>query len=382
MSHQLTLPDFPAPALKAQNKPYEPAPKPVKASNLFEPFAQCISIKPNCLSLYTDYSSVRHRKKLLAEISPRSVTRILNTGTMSRQSSSKFKLAMDYLSLITKTKKVFNDSTGKIFYMTHNFITLTLSDKQKHSDGWIKKHLLKNWFDTIKKSFPAISFVWKAETQANGNLHFHIITDHFIPFTYINKTWNRIQWKNGYMKKYLSDHGHINAPSTEVQKIKNDKVLKKYLMKYMIKANSKKKISDVQAEIDSLKNKCAFELNQNKRDGFSLAITKLNKLLSELKRRKVQGKIWGCTDNLLLKPYSCELENLGPVSYENIFSLPQLFANEFFSVFKIDNFVQFIKGFSSYDLGFIRDYYKKLIPKPVPLFKLYHTNENYSYKLN
>ena len=53
------------------------------------------------------------------------------------------------------------------------FITLTLSDVQAHTDDSIKEHMLQPFLYWLQRYYNC-SYVWKAETQINGNIHFHI----------------------------------------------------------------------------------------------------------------------------------------------------------------------------------------------------------------
>ena len=61
-----------------------------------------------------------------------------------------------------------------------NLITLTLPSKQnEHSDNEIKHRALNNFFTQLRTKHNLVNYVWKAEKQKNGNIHFHIITDKF-----------------------------------------------------------------------------------------------------------------------------------------------------------------------------------------------------------
>ena len=99
------------------------------------------------------------------------------------------------------------------------FITLTLSSTQRHDDRWIKKNMLELFIKRMQNKFGVENYFWKAEAQKNGNLHFHLITDVFIPMTFIQSNWNEIQRSHGYLDHYFSIYGHYNAPSTHIREL-------------------------------------------------------------------------------------------------------------------------------------------------------------------
>lgn len=125
---------------------------------------------------------------------------------------------------------------------TLKLITLTLSDSQAHSDQLIKQRLLKEFLNTMKTKYNMRNYIWKAERQKNGNIHFHIVTDLWIHYRYVQDEWNAIQEQYGYLKTYKAIHGHTCAPSTEIKKAKNPQKTVRYMAKYMCKNDENEKI--------------------------------------------------------------------------------------------------------------------------------------------
>ena len=82
------------------------------------------------------------------------------------------------------------------------FITLTLPSKQVHSDKIIKSKALNQFLTEIREKYGVKKYIWKAEKQQNANIHFHILTDQFIPYQDLNGIWNRIMAKMGYVWEY------------------------------------------------------------------------------------------------------------------------------------------------------------------------------------
>lgn len=379
MSKQLFFEGFPLPRHKEAYTAPKTAPTERYPTKLWQPIEQAISINPDYFTLFNDLSGISKRQRILAAMPTPQVTRVINTGTLSRGAASRMKRAINYISLISKPKRVKNIAKNYEFTFKTNFITLTLSDKQMHSDNFIKTKLLKNFIDSLRKRYPAISYVWKAETQNNGNIHFHIITDHFIPTGYINNRWNKIQWNYGYLKSYMSKTGHMRAPSCEVRKVKSDKDLQKYMRKYLLKGLSNKTTAEINAEIDSLKNKIAFCNSISDGDILKSKLITAIRSLAEASKRKITGKVWGCADNLLLPPYKTLVNHLSIEDRELLFSNPIIVESSYFTVFSLSDFKKFIQNFSSYSKSFIVTHYSKLIhPIKIPDL-IYSTDSNYSY---
>jgi hypothetical protein len=160
---------------------------------------------------------------------------------------------------------------------TITFVTLTLSSKQMNDDNFIKRFMLGSFVKKIKDNESVENYFWRAEPQKNGNIHFHIITDTYIPYNNIRTYWNRIQEKFGYIKPFIEKFGHNNPNSTDIHKVKEVKNVSAYLCKYVAKKDEEKE------------------------------------------SRKIEGRIWGCSDNLKeLKVFRKEVEI--SMSYKTVYA--------------------------------------------------------------
>ncbi|GAH73305.1 unnamed protein product, partial [marine sediment metagenome] len=160
---------------------------------------------------------------------------------------------------------------GKNFTFRLNFITLTLSSPQVHTDQEIKSELLNQFFIEMSRRWKVPTYIWRAEKQKNGNIHFHIITGKFIPWNELRNVWNRIQQKLGYVTRYRENrlnwhregfHYNPDAPpawsrakqlkaykdglrtdwdnpnSTDVHSIRHIGNIRAYFVKYMTKSQT------------------------------------------------------------------------------------------------------------------------------------------------
>lgn len=158
-------------------------------------------------------------------------------GIISLKASKKINQALSWFTALSKTnvRKFKNGYTVK---NNLSFITLTLSDKQKHSDQVIKNKLLNAFLIDIRRKYYVTSYLWRAEAQTNGNIHFHIVINRFIDKLAIAKIWNRIQDEHGYLDNYKATKGHADAPSTEIKAVYECKNIAGYLSKYVSKNTS------------------------------------------------------------------------------------------------------------------------------------------------
>lgn len=103
-----------------------------------------------------------------------------------------------------------------------------------HDDKYIVNHMLQPFLKWIKRKGNEL-YVWRAETQANGNIHFHITTNRYLHWESIRNKWNDIQRNNGYIKAYMDKGGDNNPNSTDVKGVKDARRMAAYMVKYMSK---------------------------------------------------------------------------------------------------------------------------------------------------
>lgn len=186
------------------------------------------------------------------------------SGDMTKGSIQRLKKAVNTLVAIADWKTSPLLKKKGTFRWKLNFITLTLPSSQGSiSDKEIKSKCLNPWLKAMTRKFGLKNYIWKAEKQDNGNLHFHLTTDIYLLHTNIRNEWNYYINKLGYVDRFALKHGHSNPNSIDVHATYKVKNLAAYLIKY---------------------------------------ITKQNK-----ENQKVEGKMWDCSENLKTR-ISCQLE--------------------------------------------------------------------------
>ena len=206
-------------------------------------------------------------------------------GILSPSAKSRVNRAIDWMVLLAKNKETHNPKWNSTFNFKLNFVTLTLPSKQKHSDVLIKSKLLDNFLLILKRKFNVKNYFWRAEAQRNGNIHFHIITDVFIPYGLLRHYWNKQIESLNYVSNYF--HKHKNAkqpPSTEVHSIKKVRNIASYLSKYCSKS-SKGITVFVKHLVSHLpKNMLVYPVYKVKKE--------------DTFYRQIYGKLWGCNTEL------------------------------------------------------------------------------------
>lgn len=187
------------------------------------------------------------------------------TSDISDQSYRKLCFACNLLNMISVKKTDRSFKTNKKFSWKLNFIRLSLTQPQANiTDHFVKNTLMTNFIKQIKYKDNLKSYVWKAEPQGNGNIHIHLVTDTYIHYSRIRYVWNMLLYKYNLMGNYIDNHSSFDANSTDVKALWSPASISKYFNKYFKKKNDKK--------------------DDNGKDYGE--------------RRKITGRVWGCSDNL------------------------------------------------------------------------------------
>jgi hypothetical protein len=136
-------------------------------------------------------------------------------------------------------------------------LTLTLPSQQVHTDKRIKRDCLNHLIIKLQRNYKVTNYFWRAESQANGNIHFHVVLDVFIDKTKIRKDWEEIINKLGYVDRANHNSSNYKTMSTWIEKIKNTECMESYLIAYITKQNGKRpvegKIWGVSESVEKMK---------------------------------------------------------------------------------------------------------------------------------
>lgn len=180
---------------------------------------QKFSLSPNKLSLYNVYERVAGDDDFLPEAKPvvlstkmfaefygekyQPVQRFHNFK-ISEQAQKTIKLKINWLYFLAKSKTITTYSGKKIPDFKLNFATLTLPSKQKHPTKQITQECFNQLLTELRTRVKMNNYVWRLEFQKNGNVHYHLVTDVYVDFHFLQRIWNRIIEKLGYVTEFQS----------------------------------------------------------------------------------------------------------------------------------------------------------------------------------
>lgn len=155
---------------------------------------------------------------------------------ISKNSQKNLQSKVEWLFLYSKSRNVKTYTNKIIKNYKCGFITLTLPSKQKHNTAYIITQMLDEFLQQLRKRLKMINYVWRLEFQANGNAHFHIVTDTYVDYYFAKKVWNKILNVNGYIESYknkmsalsYSDYCKNFGTKKNGEKIQNEILFKRY----------------------------------------------------------------------------------------------------------------------------------------------------------
>jgi len=165
------------------------------------------TIKANSISVrYRERSLGAHGEwaKRLMENTPQSAINLRtprSSWSLSYQSRTKLLDSVNFLHSTSRARTISVSSKKKIYGFKSSFVTLTLPSTQIHSDIIIKS-CLNSFLVKMRSIYGLKNYVWKAELQANDNIHFHLVFDIFIHHKAIRFYWNQSIEVLGYVTRY------------------------------------------------------------------------------------------------------------------------------------------------------------------------------------
>lgn len=210
---------------------------------------------------------------------------------MSTRAISRLKNSINWLISSAKNKTVFSKSNGKSYSFKVNFITLTIPTLDHNiSDAHFKSKLLHNFISAARYRFNMYNFVWKVETQKNGNIHAHLTTDVFTDHKAVRAIWNKILQEHGVIDAYQKKHSGLSE--------------EQYVSMY---------VNDEQTNIVQLRKAYKNGVESNWKNPNSTDVHAVHKVKdlgaylakyfakSDDDRRRIKGRVWSCSYSLSSK---------------------------------------------------------------------------------
>lgn len=208
-------------------------------------------------------------------------------GKMTDQAQKRMTRALTLLSQSIKPKWITNPVTGRIQFFKLALISLTVSSRRLVSHKEAKRRCLDPFLRWLRYSHRCRHYVWKAELQERGQIHYHIVVPRFIPYDVIRDKWNDLQRDAGYLRDYTAATKKMNPNSTDVKAIGNEKKVAKYLIKYLGKG------ADTAALIKKNQAKKDLRSGLINQDQYRQICDDCDTMAAT-----IDGKIWDCSEAL------------------------------------------------------------------------------------
>lgn len=155
---------------------------------------------------------------------------------ISPNSARKLRQKIDFLYHYSKNRTVRTYTGKKLRNFKTCFLTLTLPSEQVHNTGMIITNCLDPFLQICRQRLGMRNYVWRLEFQANGNAHFHIMTDTYIDYYFARKYWNKSINSLGYLDSYkkkmsnltYNDYCSIYGKDFKGNKVNPDVLFKRY----------------------------------------------------------------------------------------------------------------------------------------------------------
>jgi hypothetical protein len=211
-----------------------------------------IKIKSNSVICYRDTTG-REASGLQLEVLSTNWRSVEYTGNISTSTRRKL---VNMLSVWSDSIYAYNRCFGlleKYNRKSLKFLTLTISEATEMDDNTVKRKLLVPFIQTLIRKFNVQHYFWRAEAQANGNIHFHLIIDQYINKSKVNYEWDYAQYVAGIARNEPKWRENYQSPSSRIESCKSTGHVEAYVVKYCLK---------------------------------------------DEKHRKIEGRVWGCSDSL------------------------------------------------------------------------------------
>lgn len=257
-------------------------------------FIPKISSKPNKIVLFNEvsYYGKIYKKpddRVLSQ-EKKTVERKFHGFKISAAAQKNLVDKVHWLYNLAKSRYVKTYNGKEIFNFKINFVTLTLPSTQVHPTSQITNECFNQFLTEIRQRTKLENYVWRLEFQQNGNVHYHIISDTYLDYFFVQKIWNRIINKLGYvdafqkkmqgltLNSYFSKYGAgnldlfpnfakryakgvsekwSNPPSVDVKNCTSEKHIGSYISKYFSKSKDN---NPVQNSLDNEENSFGLRL--------------------------------------------------------------------------------------------------------------------------
>ncbi|RME51996.1 hypothetical protein D6783_06120 [Candidatus Woesearchaeota archaeon] len=184
-----------------------------------------MQVRHDCLILFNRYEGFRR-----PEPPPRERA---YSGELSDHARARLRKAFDLFLQLFPPRVIENKATKRKQLFRAALVTLTIPSSKIVSLRQGNRDLLQPFLRHLRA--PGRAYIWKAEAQKRGQLHYHIVYSHFAHYDEVRVRWNRILKRKGLLDEFARKHHHFNPPSTRVESVRNVRRMGAYFEKYLAK---------------------------------------------------------------------------------------------------------------------------------------------------
>lgn len=220
-----------------------------------------------------------------------------SNGFLSEHAKRKLFKSIDYLLITSDRKKVYSKVQKKYVSFRIVFVTLTLPSTQIHSDKEITNKCFNQLLIEIAKYHNVKKYVWRAEKQENGNIHYHLLINEFVEWSELRKRWNRICNKLGYVDSYQASQKEFFKNGFRLSINKNDKRTEQQQRKAYIIGQKSNWRSPNSTDIHDTRKVRDIKRYVGKYMAKQPQIN-IEELRPDSEIIVVEGRLWSCSQNL------------------------------------------------------------------------------------
>lgn len=230
------------------------------------------------------------------------------SGTMTGGARKRLTKSITLMAQAVKPRWIHNPVINRTVHHHLSFMTLTIANCRNLTGQEAYTQLLAPFLQWLRDTRCTIdqqtvkAYVWKAEKQKRGQIHYHLVIPDFIHHRKIRQKWNALQKKAGLLDDYAKEHGHFNPPSTEMKAKKTGE------MKYLVKDI----VSEMAKTVDAWELEIAKQVDAEIESGqlvgwkgfCDLDYLRKAEIAERLEKKvSIEGKTWDCSLNLSRAKY-------------------------------------------------------------------------------
>jgi hypothetical protein len=250
----------------------------------------------------------------------REAIRLQYDGTLTGHARKRLMSAVDIMIQRNPKRRIYNPISETHHDFSISFATLTIASDNLVTAREGYDLLLSKWLRYMRDKYNVREYVWKAELQQRGQLHYHVMCNEFIPWQVLRWKWNSLQKQAGLLNSYARQHGNFNPNSTDIHKVEKEDDILSYISKEIGKTNfyslaNGSAAANVYWDVD---NKMYIgnwqEGGENGKwhygewDGNRECLS-WNKEGMQLVEAKLNGKIWDASERLKVSRFADEMDD-------------------------------------------------------------------------